>query len=80
MNDAVAYLKGLARLRGRNQEWAEQAVREAASLPAEEALQLGVIDLLARNTDELLQKLQGRRVKVRVRSGSSTPRMPQSLT
>ena len=64
VNDAVAYLKGLARLHGRNQEWAEQAVREAASLPAEEALQLGVIDVLARDTSELLQKVHGMRVKV----------------
>ena len=64
VNDAVAYLKGLARLRGRNQEWAEQAVREAASLPAEEALELGVIDLLARDTGQLLDKVHGMRVKV----------------
>jgi len=64
VNDAVAYLKGLARLHGRNQEWAEQAVREGASLPAEEAHQLGVVDLLVRDTDELLQRIQGMRVKV----------------
>jgi membrane-bound serine protease (ClpP class) len=64
VNDAVAYLRGLARLHGRNQEWAEKAVREAASLPAEEALELGVIDLLARDTPELLDKIDGMRVKV----------------
>jgi len=64
VNDAVAYLRGLARLHGRNQEWAEKAVREAASIPAEEALELGVIDLLARDTEELLTKVHGMRVKV----------------
>lgn len=64
INDAVAYIRSLAQLRGRNAEWAEKAVREAASLPAEEALQLGVIDLLARDLDELLRKLDGRVVKL----------------
>jgi membrane-bound serine protease (ClpP class) len=64
INDAVAYIRSLAQLRGRNAEWAEKAVREAASLPAEEALQLGVVDLLARDLDELLRKLNGRVVKI----------------
>jgi membrane-bound serine protease (ClpP class) len=64
VNDAVAYIRSLAQLRGRNAEWAEKAVREAASLPAEEALQLGVVDLLARDLDELLRKLDGRVVKI----------------
>ena len=62
VNDAVAYIRGLAQLRGRNVEWAEKAVREAASLPAEEALEAGVIDLLASDVDELLTKAQGRTV------------------
>ena len=44
IHDAAAYIRGLAQLRGRNAEWAEQAVREAVSLSAEEALKLNVID------------------------------------
>ncbi len=59
VNDAVAYLRGLAGLRGRNADWAERAVREGASLPAREALALGVIDLLATDLDELLARLDG---------------------
>ncbi len=65
VNDAVAYLKGLAQLRGRNVEWAEKAVREAASLPAEEALGEGVIDLVAPDVPDLLAQLQGRAVDLR---------------
>lgn len=64
INDAAAYLRALAKLRGRNAEWAEKAVREAASLSAEEALQMGVIDLLATDIPQLLEKLDGRRVTV----------------
>lgn len=64
INDAVAYIRGLAAMRGRNVEWAEKAVREAASLPAEEALALKVIDLIATDITELLSKLDGRRVNV----------------
>ena len=62
VNDAVAYIQSLARLRGRNVEWAEEAVREAASLPAEEALRLRVIDLIAKDTEDLLAQIDGRRV------------------
>ncbi|HUL12463.1 MAG TPA: nodulation protein NfeD [Methylococcaceae bacterium] len=64
VNDAVAYLRGLAKMRGRNAEWAERAVREAASLPAEEALALRVIDVIASDTTDLLRKLNGRAVNV----------------
>ncbi|WJW76413.1 nodulation protein NfeD [Thiohalobacter sp. IOR34] len=64
VNDAVAYIRGLARLRGRNADWAEQAVREAASLEAGAALELGVIDLMANDMADLLQKLDGRKVTV----------------
>ncbi len=63
-NDAAAYLRSLARLRGRNAEWAEKAVREAASLSAEEALALGVIDLIARTPGELLERIDGRTVQI----------------
>lgn len=64
INDAVAYIRGLAELRGRNADWAEQAVRGAASLPASAALQSHVIDLIARDVPDLLEKLDGRRVQV----------------
>ncbi len=64
VNDAVAYIRGLAQMHGRNAQWAEKAVREAASLPAEEALKLKVIDLMAADTADLLRKVNGREVKV----------------
>lgn len=64
INDAVAYLRGLAYLRGRNAEWAETSVREGASLTAEEALKMQVIDLVAPDVPALLAELQGRRVDV----------------
>jgi membrane-bound serine protease (ClpP class) len=64
VNDAVAYIRGLAKIRGRNQEWAEKAVREAASLPAEEAKELNVIDLVAADSGELLRLLNNRKITV----------------
>jgi membrane-bound serine protease (ClpP class) len=64
LNDSIAYIRGLAELRGRNVDWAEAAVREGASLPADEALAAGVIDLVATDLPELLGKLDGRKVKV----------------
>ncbi|MBL6952158.1 MAG: nodulation protein NfeD [Alphaproteobacteria bacterium] len=64
INDAVAYIRSLAQMRGRNADWAEKAVREAASLSAEEALKAGVIDLIADDVDDLLAKLDGREVVV----------------
>ena len=64
INDAIAYIRGLAQLRGRNEEWAEKAVREAASIPAQEALELGVIDIVASGVSDLLQQAEGRVVKV----------------
>ncbi|MGW8161144.1 MAG: NfeD family protein [Desulfobulbales bacterium] len=62
VNDAVAYITALAIRHGRNAQWAEQAVREAVSLNAEEALAIGVIDLIAGSLEELLQKVDGREV------------------
>jgi Membrane-bound serine protease (ClpP class) len=64
VNDAVAYIRALAEMRGRNVEWAEQAVRGAASLSAQEALKKGVIDLIARDEGELLTNIHGRKVQV----------------
>ena len=59
-NDAVALIRSLAEMRGRNADWAEKAVREAASLSASAALQMNVIDLVARNPTELVQLIDGR--------------------
>jgi membrane-bound serine protease (ClpP class) len=63
-NDAVALIRGLAELRGRNADWAEKAVREAATLNAREALDSHVIDLIAADIDELLRAVNGRKVTV----------------
>jgi membrane-bound serine protease (ClpP class) len=64
IEDAVAYIRGLAERHGRNADWAERAVREAATLTASEALAENVIDLLAADRDELLTQLHGREVTV----------------
>ena len=63
MNDAVAYIRGLAQLRRRNADWAEQAVREAVSLPADEALKKKVIDLIAPDVPALLRAVDGKTVE-----------------
>lgn len=62
VEDAVAYIRGLAELHGRNEEWAEKAVREAASLTASAALEQNVVDLVASDLEELLEQLDGRSV------------------
>ncbi|MEN8213522.1 MAG: nodulation protein NfeD [Pseudomonadota bacterium] len=64
INDAVAYIRGLAELHDRNQDWAEQAVRDAASLPASEALKQNVIDLVAVDMADLLKQVDDREVRV----------------
>lgn len=64
INDAVAYLRSLAQLRGRNADWAEKAVREAATLTAEEARKQGVADIVARDLADLLAQADGRVVLV----------------
>ncbi len=64
VHDAAAYIRGLAELRGRNVEWAERAVREAVSLPADEALEQKVIDLVAADLGDLLAQLHGRVVQL----------------
>ncbi|GAA5525008.1 hypothetical protein Maes01_01568 [Microbulbifer aestuariivivens] len=70
VNDSVAYIRGLANRYGRNADWAEKAVREAATLTAREAEQQNVIDLVARNPQELIAQLAGR--KVNLESGEVT--------
>ncbi|HUD24927.1 MAG TPA: nodulation protein NfeD [Burkholderiaceae bacterium] len=62
VNDAAAYLRSLAQLRGRNAEFAEQAVRHAHSMSAKEALKAGVIDLIATDVDDLVRQLDGRQI------------------
>ncbi len=64
LNDAIAYLRSLAQLRGRNAEWAEKAVRDAATLTAEEAVKARVVDFLAADLPELLARADGRRVTI----------------
>ncbi|MBH3430438.1 NfeD family protein [Pseudomonas alkylphenolica] len=64
VNDAAAYIRSLAQMRGRNAEWAEQAVREAVSLPASEAQRLKVVDLVANDLPDLLRQLNGKSLEV----------------
>jgi membrane-bound serine protease (ClpP class) len=63
INDAVSYIRGLAELRNRNAEWAEQAVREAVSLTASAARKQNVIDLIAGDLQDLLRQIDGRSVR-----------------
>jgi membrane-bound serine protease (ClpP class) len=62
INDSVAYIRALAQEHGRNADWAEKAVREAASVTSRDALDLGVIDLIATDLDDLLKQIDGRKV------------------
>jgi membrane-bound serine protease (ClpP class) len=64
VNDAVAYLRSLAQLRGRNAEFAENAVRHAASLSANDALKQGVIEVIAPDVPSLLKQLEGREIQL----------------
>jgi membrane-bound serine protease (ClpP class) len=63
LNDAVAYLRSLAQLRGRNADWAEKAVQDGATLTADEAVREKVVDLVAANVGDLLDQLDGRTVR-----------------
>jgi membrane-bound serine protease (ClpP class) len=63
-NDAAAQIRALAELRGRNEEWAESAVRDAASVNANEAVELGVVEFVARDLDEVLEGVDGRTVRL----------------
>jgi membrane-bound serine protease (ClpP class) len=71
-NDAAAFIRSLAELRGRNADWAEKAVREAASLSANGALQEHIIDLVARDQADLLRQIDDRTVEV---AGGETRRL-----
>jgi len=62
-NDSVAYIKNLAASKGRNAQWAEQAVRESVSITSAEALDLGVIDLIAEDLDDLLIQLDSKTIE-----------------
>jgi membrane-bound serine protease (ClpP class) len=63
VNDAAAAIRALATERGRNAEWAEEAVRESVSVTEREALELNLIDVVARDLEDLLQQIEGRRVQ-----------------
>ena len=64
LNDAVAFIKSLAQMRGRNAQWMEKAVRDAATLTADEALREHVVEIVARDIPDLVTKLDGRTVAV----------------
>lgn len=63
VNDAVSYIKSIARRQGRNQQWAEQAVRRSQSSTADEAVRSNVVDFVAANTAELLERADGEEVR-----------------
>ena len=81
VNDSVSYLRSLAELRGRNADFAERAVREAATLTASQARQQGVVEILAADVDDLLRQADGRTLKlgdsnhVLVTAGSTVTRL-----
>jgi membrane-bound serine protease (ClpP class) len=81
VNDAAAYIRGLAKMRGRNADWAEKAVREAASLTAEDALKQHVIEIIAPNLTSLFKALDGREVRVlgQVRTLRTAGAIPEVL-
>ena len=64
VNDAAAYIRSLAQLRGRNADWGEQAVREAVSLPADEARKRKVVDIIATDVSDLLKQVHGKKLTV----------------
>ena len=63
INDMVAHAKSVAEQRGRNKEWVEQAIRESVSVTETEALKENIIDLVAKDTDDLIRQLKGRKIK-----------------
>jgi membrane-bound serine protease (ClpP class) len=63
-NDAVAYVRGIAKKRSRNEDWVEKAVRKSESITAEEALRLRVVDVVATDLNQLLAQIDGREVSL----------------
>ena len=74
VNDAAAYIRSLAQLRGRDVAWAERAVRESVSLTASDALSRGVVDLIAVDLNDLMRKLDGRVVTLN-KSGADSVKL-----
>ena len=74
LNDFVAYGRSLAEEHGRNPDWMEKAIRQSVSISASEALKLKVVDLMADNLDDLLAKINGRRVLVAGQTAGSANR------
>jgi membrane-bound serine protease (ClpP class) len=70
LNDAIAYIRNLADAHGRNADWAEKAVRDGATLTASAALEENVIDLIAADSAELLEAINGRTVKINNRDAT----------
>jgi membrane-bound serine protease (ClpP class) len=64
LNDTIAFIRSLGQMRGRNVEWLEKAVREAATLTGEDAVKENVVEILANNTEDLVQKLDGREIVI----------------
>ena len=62
-NDMVAHVKSIAQKRGRNVKWAEKAVRESVSVTESEALKENIIDLIAKDIDDLIKQINGRKVE-----------------
>jgi membrane-bound serine protease (ClpP class) len=84
-NDAASTARAIAERRGRNAKWAEAAVRESISSSASEALKARVIDVIAEDLDDLLARLDGRKVKLPKRTvtlhtaGATTEELPMSV-
>ncbi|MHB8068017.1 MAG: NfeD family protein [Desulfobaccales bacterium] len=85
VNDMAAYGRALAVERGRNADWVEKGIRQSASIPASEALRLKVVDLLADDLEDLLKKLDGRKVMVAGKpyvlhtAGATVQEIPEGL-
>jgi membrane-bound serine protease (ClpP class) len=85
LNDFVAYGRALAEEHGRNPDWMEKAIRQSVSISASEAVKLKVVDLQADNLDDLLAKVNGRRVLVQGKpqilqtAGAPLKEIPESL-
>ncbi len=65
VNDMASYGRGIAQQKGRNAEWVEKAIRESVSITADEAVKKNVVDLVAKDVDELLKLLEGREITLR---------------